>query len=159
MESADSIKERIQQIISTKGLSPSKFADIIGVQRSGISHILSGRNKPGLELLNKILINFPDISGDWLITGEGEALKNRKRTPEPQQQLFPSGNTVKKEVQVEEINVNREEDPPVYQKQDNKKRETIVQQSIIPAENNKSIEKIVIFYTDRTFREYSPDEE
>ncbi len=159
MKSTDTIKERIQRIITTKGLSPSKFADVIGVQRSGISHILSGRNKPGLELLNKILINFPDISGDWLITGEGEPFKSRKKIPEQQSQLFPSDNTEKRVGLVNETNINREENPPVYQKQDNRKEETTVQQSRLPVDSNQSIEKIVIFYTDRTFREYSPGKE
>jgi transcriptional regulator with XRE-family HTH domain len=50
-------------------LSASAFADEIGVQRSGISHILSGRNKPSLELIQKVLAKYPKISADWLITG------------------------------------------------------------------------------------------
>ena len=52
--------------------SPSIFADEIGVIRSSISHIISGRNNPGLELLQKVLIRFPQISSDWLLLGRGE---------------------------------------------------------------------------------------
>ena len=54
--------------------SPSIFADEIGVIRSSISHIISGRNNPGLELLQKVLIRFPQISSDWLLLGRGEML-------------------------------------------------------------------------------------
>ena len=157
MESADSIKERIKRIIISKGLTSSKFADIIGVQRSGISHILSGRNKPGLELLNKILINFPEISGDWLITGEGELYKNRQsKNTQVAKQLFPADEE-KSVPKVEELSMNREEDPPVYQTKKRTDEKAAVSPELLSAESTKSIEKIVVFYSDRTFREYSPE--
>ena len=66
------MKDRIEKIIEVEQLSASKFADTIGVQRSSISHILSGRNKPSLELVNKILDQFPKINADWLLLGKGE---------------------------------------------------------------------------------------
>ena len=50
-------------------LTASAFADEIGVQRSSMSHILSGRNKPSLELIQKVLSRFPKVSADWLIAG------------------------------------------------------------------------------------------
>ena len=158
MDSIDSIKERIKHIINTKGLTSSKFADIIGVQRSGISHILSGRNKPGLELLNKILVNFTDISGDWLITGEGEIYKN-KRSEDTQmtKQLFPDESEEKSTSKVEELDINREEDPPVYQTKRVTEEKVAVSPESLPTDSTKSIEKVVVFYSDRTFREYSPE--
>ncbi len=158
MDSVDSIKERIKRIIITKGLTSSKFADIIGVQRSGISHILSGRNKPGLDLLNKILVNFPDISGDWLITGEGELYKNRPSKELPvTKQLFPDESEEKSTTKVEELDVNREEDAPVYQTKKRQEERVAVSPESLPKDSTKSIEKIVVFYSDRTFREYNPD--
>jgi transcriptional regulator with XRE-family HTH domain len=63
------IKERILLILKNKNLTPSAFADQIGVQRSNISHIISGRNKPSLDLLEKIVIKFPELDVYWLITG------------------------------------------------------------------------------------------
>lgn len=62
--------DRIKDIMQQKGLSPSAFADAIRVQRSSISHILNGRNKPSLELVQKIISAFPDIDVQWLITGK-----------------------------------------------------------------------------------------
>jgi transcriptional regulator with XRE-family HTH domain len=68
----DSLVERIEIILRSKNLSPSKLADEIGVQRSGISHIMSGRNKPSLDFILKVLDTYPDISAGWLLRGEGE---------------------------------------------------------------------------------------
>ena len=64
------ISERIQMVIKMHNLTPSSFADKIGVQRSNVSHVLSGRSKPGLDFLEKVLIGFPRVNAHWLITGE-----------------------------------------------------------------------------------------
>ena len=66
------LNDRIGKILEESGLSSSEFADEIDVQRSSISHITSGRNKPSLEFVTKIKSRFPEISWDWLINGEGE---------------------------------------------------------------------------------------
>ena len=65
------MKERLVQLMDLEQLSPSKFADIIGVQRSSVSHIVSGRNKPSFDFLQKTLKAFPGLNADWLILGEG----------------------------------------------------------------------------------------
>lgn len=69
------LKERISKVIGYSALSLSEFADEIEVQRSSISHITSGRNKPSLDFLIKIKNRFPDLEWEWLIEGEGEMLK------------------------------------------------------------------------------------
>ena len=71
------IKERIQSIIKMNNLTSSAFADKLGVQRSNISHILSGRNKPSLDLLEKIILTFPRVNAHWLITGEVKKLDDK----------------------------------------------------------------------------------
>ncbi|KPH14470.1 helix-turn-helix transcriptional regulator [Chryseobacterium sp. ERMR1:04] len=71
-----SLNERISKVIEYSNLTPSEFADEIDVQRSSISHITSGRNKPSLEFIIKIKSSFPEILWDWLVTGEGEMLKS-----------------------------------------------------------------------------------
>lgn len=63
------LKNRILEIMEKSGLTPSEFADKIEVQRSAISHITSGRNKPSLEFLIKIKSTFPEIDSDWLVFG------------------------------------------------------------------------------------------
>lgn len=72
-----SLNERISKVIEYSQLTPSEFADEIDVQRSSISHITSGRNKPSLEFIIKIKSRFPELLWDWLVTGEGEMLKSK----------------------------------------------------------------------------------
>lgn len=64
------IKDRIQLIIKAHNHIPSSFADQIGIKRSNLSHVLSGRNKPGIDFLAKVIEHFPNVNASWLITGE-----------------------------------------------------------------------------------------
>ena len=64
------IRDRVKKIISTNGLTSSSFADKIGVPRSSISHVLSGRNNPSLDLIIKILQSFDGISANYLLSGD-----------------------------------------------------------------------------------------
>ena len=64
--------KRLEKIMSFYSLSASSFADKIGVQRSSISHILSGRNKPSLEFVMKVLSPFPEVDLYWLLNGKGD---------------------------------------------------------------------------------------
>lgn len=68
------MKDRIQKIIDNYSLTSNSFAQEIDVNRSTISHILSGRNKPSIEVIQKILKRFNSISSNWLILGNGEML-------------------------------------------------------------------------------------
>jgi transcriptional regulator with XRE-family HTH domain len=130
--------ERIQQLLKAKNLTPSQFADEIGIQRSGMSHLLSGRNKPSLEFVYKVLRRYPDINAEWLIKGNspGEADSYLEELPsdstQPEIPLF---------------------DEPVQSTAPAQKK-TGAKESFAPA---KSVEKIVIFYRDKTFREYTPE--
>lgn len=64
------IQERLQLILKMHNLTPSAFADKLGVQRSNVSHVISGRNKPSLDFLEKIIVNFPRVNAHWLLTGQ-----------------------------------------------------------------------------------------
>tara|TARA_B100000446_G_C10356451_1_gene271461 strand:- start:98 stop:487 length:390 start_codon:yes stop_codon:yes gene_type:complete len=64
------IINRVKKIISANGLTNSSFADKIGVPRSSISHVLSGRNNPSLDLIIKILQSFDGISANYLLSGD-----------------------------------------------------------------------------------------
>ena len=67
----DKIVNRIKEIMENKQLTSTHFAKKIGVNNSSIiSHILSGRNKPSLDIVRKILHAFPDLDRDWLLFGE-----------------------------------------------------------------------------------------
>ncbi len=68
-------------------MNASRFAETIGVQRSSISHIISGRNKPSLDLINKILEGFPKVSTDWLLLGKGDMYIDESNPKPPTSRL------------------------------------------------------------------------
>ena len=72
------INARINLLIEKLGFNKSSFALKIGVSQPIITHITTGRNNPGLEVIQKILTNCPEVNADWLILGEGEMLLNNK---------------------------------------------------------------------------------
>lgn len=69
-------------------MTPSQFADTIGIQRSGMSHILAGRNNPSLDFVLKVLASFPEISPSWLLQGKGEMYANMSVSSQAQPELF-----------------------------------------------------------------------
>jgi transcriptional regulator with XRE-family HTH domain len=69
------MKEQLLKLLKQKGYTAARLADEIGVQRSGISHILSGRNQPSYDFIVKILERFPDIDTEWLLLGKGDMIR------------------------------------------------------------------------------------
>ncbi len=88
------MNNRLQQFLELENLTPARLADMLGVQRSGLSHILSGRNKPSYDFLTRILTKFPHISADWLMTGQGKAYKESSGSVIISTPLPSSGNGV-----------------------------------------------------------------
>jgi len=114
--------DRIKKIISDNQLTNSSFADKIGVPRSSISHILSGRNNPSLDLIIKILKSFPEINADFLLTGELTTPINNDKS---------KGSLSKNMTLFPDFDI---EDPPVEEK---KIDEELVKSVILVYENNK----------------------
>ena len=78
MVNSEDFAKRLEKVINYYGESASSFAEKIGVQRSSISHILSGRNKPSLEFVMKVLSSFPEVDLYWLLNGKGVFPKQQK---------------------------------------------------------------------------------
>ena len=101
--------QRLQKIIDFYDETASSFAEKIGVQRSSISHILSGRNKPSLDFVMKILHSYPEVELYWLLNGKGNFPKKPiqeslpKSDPEFQFTEVPPSNQMKKETGIEKI--------------------------------------------------------
>lgn len=128
MVNVEEFAKRLKIIIDYYEISAAILAEKIEVQRSSISHILSGRNKPSLEFVLKVLKVFPEVELYWLLNGVGE---------------FPSnGNSIK------------ENSPASIPKSSNSIKEDIP----IAIENKATndIERIVVFYKDGTFKNYIP---
>lgn len=73
------MKERLAQFLQSEGLTAVKFAEIMEVQPSSISHLLSGRNKPNFDFISRLLLRFPDLNPDWMINGIGEIYKSKPK--------------------------------------------------------------------------------
>ena len=82
MINTNDFSKRLEKVIDFYGESASSFAEKIGVQRSGISHILSGRNKPSLEFVLKVLSAYPEVELYWLLNGKGSFPKKEKEINE-----------------------------------------------------------------------------
>ena len=135
---------RITQIMEREGLTPSKFAEAIGIQRSAMSHILNGRNNVSLDVLIKILDRFTYVDSDWLLFGKGEMVRDHMST---QPDLFsntaihPSGGQAALEYR-KEMRV----DTPV-----NTVKPPVVEQIIQQETTTRKVSKIMVFYSDNTF--------
>ena len=146
------MKDRLSKIITSEGLSPSLLAKKIGVERSGISHILSGRNSPSYDFLHKLLIHFPKLNAEWLILGQGSMYKTT--VPEVSD-LFTSTIPVEKTAHSPTITEKPHE---LSSGEDDKTNcPDITPDRLPPAEAKKSIEKIMILYSDKTFVTYFPE--
>ena len=72
----DTFERRLQQFIEMEGLNQARFADLLGIQRGGLSHLLSGRNKPSFDFLTKLMDSYPALNAEWLIAGRGKPYKD-----------------------------------------------------------------------------------
>ena len=165
--------ERVKLLMSVKNLSSSDFASSIQVQRSGISHILSGRNKPSLDFIMKVLEAFPDVNETWLLFGKDEMFKNRHAQQQTDHALITSASEEipsnfedkDEEDPIEGFVLKQEEEP--YSESNTKntilvKSETIPEQKdqeSFPQEpkkhsSNKKIVKLLAIYSDDSFKEF-----
>ena len=133
------IVERIEEIRSNHQLSAAAFASKIGVQRSAMSHILSGRNKPSLEFLIKIYEAFDEVALEWLILG----------TPTPTDQINKSYlfDSIKAENEYQQTR------PITYPKSEIMKPQ---KQSLISTEESAPPKEIIYLYGDGSFERFKP---
>ncbi len=145
------MNERIREFLSAENKSSVQFAEEIGVQPSGISHILSGRNKPSLDFVLKMLERYNHLSTEWLLFGRG-AMYSELVMPG----LFDDDSNEKETpVEVDKGNIKES----VNLDMEKEYQALITENKVISetnAENNQAVKKIVWFYTDNSFEEYYP---
>lgn len=138
------MKDRLNEIIEKKGLTATKFANIIDVNPSAISHLLKGRNKPGYDVLVNIAKAFPDISMDWLLTGKG-GIYNPPAT---------------------EPSVHMQEETVLQTPKEPEQGPAEKEIAAIPGEiaatiplltNKKALKRIILFFSDGSFEDYQKD--
>lgn len=138
----EEVANRILEIIKNKGISNSEMADSIGLPRPILSHILSGRNKPSLAVIQKITETYSDIDVKWLLVGEASEPSFTSPETTPLIQEVPQ-----KTMQAEEPKINQETIRVAEQK---------VNPAIPSPPNTEEVNQIVHYYTDGTFKVFSP---
>ncbi len=144
------MKDRILKVMEHEGLSSSKFADAIGIQRSAMSHIMSGRNNPSLDVLIRILERFTYIDSDWLLLGKGSMLRDQA---DQESSLFPNTPENRTDLQVTSENPRES----VVETSVNTPKQTVIEHVICQEKPPKLVSKIMVFYSDNTFDTFVPE--
>lgn len=140
------MNRRLQQFLSAENISQSQLAEILGVARASVSHILSGRNKPGFDFILNMTNRFPALNIEWLISGKGRMYNTPTTTlydPHSVVEEIPSQINFTEEIQ-DFSEIATESAAPKVNTLDNKAQQPTTQ---------RSISKILVFYTDGTFQE------
>ena len=153
MVNIDDFIKRLEIILEYYNLSASAFADKISVQRSSLSHLLSGRNKPSLDFIIKVIEVFPEVDLYWILNGKGNFPKSEKVTTtllEPENKVSPS-------LVIE----NSGEQTDLFASEEKKNTEIISDKSKpeffhSQNTNTEDIERIVVFFKNGTFKNYKP---
>ena len=138
--------DRIKKLMDYKKLSATQFSDEIEIQRSSLSHVLSGRNKPSLDFMLKIKNTYPEIELDWLLLGIGKMISKTDlsdhfvQTIEPEKNIEPGI----------DFGINEKVTAPSEEAEPLKLRTT----GIIEKNNGEQPVRVLLFYPDNTFESY-----
>ena len=134
----DDFIKRLEVLLDYYTLNASTFADKIGVQRSSVSHLLSGRNKPSLDFILKIISVFPEVDLYWILLDQGEFQKSERTAnaiPTPTKSTIPEAPSVKKPTPLPQPTLFSQTEPTLPSNQSQEKK----------------ITRVVVFYSDGTF--------
>ncbi|VXB94626.1 DNA-binding protein [Flavobacterium sp. 9R] len=143
MVNLDIFIKRLEYILDYYSMNAATFADRIGVQRSSLSHLLSGRNKPSLDFVLKIVEEFPEVNLYWLLIGKGSFPDEQNSNIEnhtPPILPNPSGSE-KEKSKIQEENATNE----------------VPTNFSISSTSKQQIEKIIFFYKNGSFKVYEQD--
>ena len=148
---ATNMKERIIKIMECERMGQAQFASAIGIQRAAMSHIISGRNNPSLDVMTKILHRYPQINPDWLLLGKGEML--RDNTPA----MEPADNIAKNPPQIQVVPEGHQELP--FQESRKELDNSENTWAISVEKPSKTVSKIMVFYSDNTYDTFVPEKQ
>lgn len=156
------MKDRIFLLIETKELTFGKFADEIGVERSTMSHIKSDRSKPSLDMAQKVLARYPEVSAEWLILGRGPMFRQTNDSQELDLFSQLGLNDSKSEVNSDKVEPIQTTTSTESKKMDLPTEDSVnvggkkdEQQRVFfnPPKPERVVERVMIFYSDQTFEE------
>ena len=143
------MKDRIAHIMRAKNLKASDFAELLGIQPSGISHILSGRNQPSLDFVKKIKETFPEYNLDWIIFGKGPMTTSEpfRETPSPSIDFTESNSSGDENENVSSVPFSPITEP----------LHSLNTSNVLTSVSEKAgIKSLFVLYDDGTFETFSP---
>lgn len=166
-------RERIELLMKCYNLTPSQFADRTGIQRASVSHIISGRNKPSLEVLQKIFEAFPELDIKWLMTGQGDepVMGASVEAPEvkpventlftqpqpPMQNTQPAIMRTQVANEPQPVRQSKPQSATLRQQAERPARRTMSQRVQAMHTGEKRIKEICVYYTDGTYEILFPE--
>lgn len=142
MISTDEFVKRLEQLFEFYDLTSSSFADKIGVQRSSLSHLLSGRNKPSLDLILKIIAVFPEVDLYWILLGKGDLHHKNKHGITTPISSNSANSKTNQDADLAEFEIPKAE-------KRNEEEEDFVKK------DQDDIKNIIIFYKNGTFKSFT----
>ena len=142
------MKNRLESILEYYKINSSKLADILSVQRSGISHILSGRNNPSYDFLVSLLEAFPEINAKWLMQGKGEMIDEED---------IDDSNVSDSNNFDNRLNLEIEENTNEDEQNIDKTQDLIDNEGYMSKQSSlgsSKVEKVIILYSDGNFQDY-----
>jgi len=143
------MKEKLEFLLHAKSLTPTTLARLLEIQPSGVSHILSGRNKPSFDLVVKILKAFPDINPDWLLLDDERVYRDEV----PSSTFAP---TTSADLQLsDQASLFSDSANSRSSEGNSELKNDIASIFSSPSSVGKSVERIIILYSDKTFDSYN----
>lgn len=141
------IIQRIKRIIELEKLTQASFADACDLNKSTLSHVLTGRNQPSIQVIQKILGAFPHYRYEWIVSGDLPMVSEeyrQRQAQEAQKSLFATDNN-------ENISNSSLDISDKQQKHREGKQQT-TEVIALPLRSRRTIEKIIVYYDDNTYQ-------
>lgn len=143
------MREKLLNLMKSEQLTASKLAELLDIQPSGISHILSGRNKPSFDLVQKILRRFPRVNPDWLLLDKDEMYRTVNIESQP---------TISQSISTEELDDTMQQSPAsgMTASATNSTSASTPAQQIVAAyaPKNGNVKRVIVLFDDHTFESY-----
>lgn len=144
------MREKLQKLMSTEQLTSSRFAELLGIQPSGVSHLLGGRNKPSFDLVQKILRRFPHINPDWLILDSEQMYRT---DADDQSTSTNAAENVSPEMAVNGENISATQNI-AFSESSQTSTPGVEQMMARAATAHKNVKRVIVLFDDHTFESF-----
>ena len=143
------MKEKLEFLLKNKGLTATSLARLLEIQPSGLSHILSGRNKPSFDLVVKILKAFPDVNPDWLLLDSTEIFRGEASPTATARSEYLNVEPAAPSLPFDAPQNNEISEPKKIEEND------FAPIFSTPKSAGKKVSRVIVLYADRTFESFT----